>query len=112
MKTIHDVLKYIDDEYANCLERPCLFALNAHELEQVLGTFEAIRDFILSDASSTDADHFGYMTFLRETKDVGSLCYVLMRRQRDGVSDENTLFDEMACVWREYLSSKYRRPYP
>jgi hypothetical protein len=112
MKSAHDVLRYIDDWYANCLERPRLFALNAHELESVLATFEEIREFILSDAGREETDDFGYGAFLRETKDVGSLGYVLMRRQLDGVSDENKLFDEMVCVWREYLTSNYRRPYP
>ncbi|MEX2186111.1 MAG: hypothetical protein WD875_04920 [Pirellulales bacterium] len=113
MKDVTEILRFIDGYVARsldrCRDRPALFFGSPEALEEILIALEELRDFILSNDWPGTSSRSGYGAFLVDKKDVGTLDYTLMRRQRDGVTDNQQLYEELCDTWAEYLRSPYRR---
>jgi hypothetical protein len=118
MKSIAEVLQYIDEFFKESCERPKFYFPDAKGIENVLLHLESMYDFILDDGRS-----LRYADFL-EQQGYGALGFVAGRliESEDGYEcsleppDPNeTEFDRMqrlGAFWQQYLQSKFRRKPP
>jgi hypothetical protein len=103
MKSIDEILHYIEMRYSEFLDIPKSYFDNPQAMETALIELELLYEFIVDENWRPPcAWDFGYFRFL-EDEGYGVARFTIREKQ------DSQTFDRMADFWRKYLVSKRRK---
>src|SRR5262249_12974600 len=104
MKSVEEVIQYIDSFVMHALERPHMYASSPQALEEKLAILDQLREFILEVG-----EQYGPLSYAAFLSQKGYGVRMFTTKHLVGrvlSSEEKNLFKELSDFWMEYLVSR------
>jgi hypothetical protein len=106
MRSVPEILCYIESFVTSALERPPMFASSPLALEEKLDLLDKIRNFILCDDPANSSFRDQYSQFLCSEGFGVSQFTSQFYPDRTLTAHDEVAFRELAEFWRKYLASQ------